>query len=348
VQLGWSDVRSIVNERVHYIDSASPELYDIARDAGERTNVIANERRTAAALQADVTKYPPATAASTAVDAETAAKLASLGYVGAARSRPDPRSLPNPREAVRYLDDIQAGFQLADQKQYAAAIAKLRGIVEKNPRMTDVWIRLAQTYCESGDAGPCVAAYRNAMASSGVASAEIAVMLGNAELQDGHLDEAEKAARASLSASPEAAKELLAQVALARKDLPAAESLARELSTPAGLVLLGEVLNARGDRNGALAASDRARESAHGAVYGLEALRGDVFALTDRPKDAIAAFEAEIASFPQNRVAYSRLAVLYYLTGDRAKFEGTLRRLVTANPNAAARALAARTRAELK
>lgn len=351
VQLGWSDLRSIVNERSHYIDSSSPELYALRSDPAERKNVIGDERRAAAAFQKELATFPPATSASTAVDAETAAKLAALGYVGAARNRPDPRSLPNPRDVIAYLGEIQVAFQLADEKQYPAALEKLRAIVQKNPRMTDVWIRLAQVYGELGEAEPCIAAYRNAMASSGVPSPEVALMLGNFELQSGRLDDAAQAAQATMSASPDAATELLARVALARKDYATAESLARKLTSPAGAVLLGEILEARGDRSGALAATDEARRRAQAAgvahVYGLEALRGDVLALTDHPAEAIAAFETEIGAFPQNRIAYSRLAILYHLTGDHARFESTLRKLVTANPTPAARQLAAKTRTEL-
>jgi hypothetical protein len=77
------------------------------------------------------------------------------------------------------------------------------------------------------------------------------------------------------------------------------------------------------------------------AVFGANALRGEVFAISERPADAIAAYEREIGAFPGNRTAYARLAVLYFLTGDRAAVDRTMTRLVTANPGA--RELAART-----
>jgi tetratricopeptide (TPR) repeat protein len=351
LQLGWSDLRSMVSDRVHYIDSSQPELYALA-DARERTNIINDDRRTASALRAAIGKFPAATAATTAVDAETAAKLAALGYVGALRNRPDPRSLPNPREAIRYLDAIQEGFHLAEERRFDEAIARLRAIVQANPRMTDVWVKLAQTYAQAGDNAQALDAYRNAIGSAGVFSPEIAVMMGDLELQSGKVDDAERAARAALSATPEAANELLARVALARKDFATAESLSRSLPpSPAHLVLLGEALDARGDLAGALAVCDRARAAAQAAgiknVQGVESLRGDLLARNDKPREAVAAFENEIANFPHNQIAYARLALLHFVTGDRARFEEALRRLVTANPTPAARELAAKTRREV-
>lgn len=348
VQLGWSDLRSMVTERFHYIDSPRPELYSLADDPHETKNVIDSERRAASDFRAKIATYPAANAVQPVVDAEVAAKLASLGYVGRVESRPDPRSLPNPRDSLAGLADVQKAFVLAQQRQYPAAIAALRAIVQSNPRLTDAWTRLAEVYTETGDVPDAVSAYKQALASSAVFSPEIALALGHLYLRTGQLGEADAIADAARHASPASAAELHARVLLARKDLASAERVARDLTgranpTPAEFVLLGEILNARGDRAGALAAADSA--AAKGTAYGLDALRGEAYAMSDRPQPAIAAYEKEIAAYPANRIAYSRLALLYFVTGDRARFEQTLARLVKANPTPPARDLAAQTRA---
>src|SRR5205823_3150309 len=46
IHLGWSDLRSLINDRDHFIKAPRPELYDVARDPNERTNIIESERRT--------------------------------------------------------------------------------------------------------------------------------------------------------------------------------------------------------------------------------------------------------------------------------------------------------------
>lgn len=73
----------------------------------------------------------------------------------------------------------------------------------------------------------------------------------------------------------------------------------------------------------------------------LESTRGDILARMDRVPEAIAAFEKEIASFPQNREAYSRLALLLYAGGRSSEARAVLERLVRANPGRESLELAA-------
>lgn len=344
LQLGWSDLRSIVNARFHYIDSPKPELYDLQRDSSERTNVIENERRTVASMRALLAQYPVA-AAVPVVDPEAASRLAALGYIGSVRTRPDPRTLPNPRDSIAILGELQTGFRLADEQRLSEAMPVLEEILKREPRMVEAWIRLGQVRSALGDSGGAIAAYRRAAEVSGVFSPEIVVMIGDAEREAGRLSEAEQAARAAMQGSPDAASVLLARIALGRQQWAEAERIARSLcERPQGAashcVLLAEVLESRGAHAEALRAADLATER----VYGLEAVRGEIFARTDRPDEAIAAFEREIAAFPSNRLAYARLALLHYAMGERDQGSAALQRLVRANPTPVARDLARRTR----
>ena len=61
----------------------------------------------------------------------------------------------------------------------------------------------------------------------------------------------------------------------------------------------------------------------------------------DRPADAIAAFESEIRFFPQNRDAYSRLALLQFAAGHRGAAVSVLERMYAASPDRATAQLAA-------
>ncbi|HVR40058.1 MAG TPA: sulfatase-like hydrolase/transferase, partial [Thermoanaerobaculia bacterium] len=229
VQLGWSDLRSLINTRFHYIDSPKPELYDLSNDGYEKNNIIANERRTASAMREELAKFPSAIAAPAPISDEDAARLASLGYVGSVRNRPDPRTLPNPVDNVAVLDEIQQAFELANQQRYEEAIPRLRAIVEKNPRLVDVWLKLAEAYVDLGHAQDAIAAYRAAIGGAGVFPADVAVMLGNVYLQSDDVADAEKAAEAALSGSPDKARALLVRIAVKKKNLPEAERLARML-----------------------------------------------------------------------------------------------------------------------
>jgi choline-sulfatase len=349
VQLGWSDLRSLVTSRFHFIDGPRPELYDLGADPKEARNVIDEQRRIAASMKQQLAAFPAADAISSSVDPEVASKLASLGYIGAARTRPSPRSLPNPRDVIGVLDEMQRGFALASDGKLAEARTTLQTIVRQQPRLVDVWIRLAEVETAAGDLDAAIRDYRTAIEAAGVISSDVIASLADVQLQAGKIADAEASARLALRESPDKAGPVLVRAALARRDAATAERLVREQlegnTTPSLLVLQGEVLKARGDLNGAMAsvasAEQRATETKQGAVFGANALRGEVFAISERPADAIAAYEREIASFPGNRTAYARLAVVYFLTGDRAAVDRTMKRMVTANPGA--NELAART-----
>ncbi|HWW61471.1 MAG TPA: sulfatase-like hydrolase/transferase, partial [Thermoanaerobaculia bacterium] len=187
IQLGWSDLRSLINTRYHYIESPKPELYDLASDPHEHANILSSQRRLAASMRAELAQYPGTIEPPSPVNAEDAARLAALGYVGNVRTRPDPRTLPNPAENVVVLDDIQAAFELANAQRYAEALPRLRDIVHANPRLVDVWLRLAEVYIDMGRADDAIAAYRAAISASGVFPADIVAMLGNVYLQTGRV-----------------------------------------------------------------------------------------------------------------------------------------------------------------
>jgi len=115
IHLGWSELRSLIDERSHYIDGPRPELYDLRSDPGEVRDLVAAERRTAAAMRQQLQAFPSTIAALQNVDPEEAAKLAALGYIGTPKNRGGP--LPNPRDEISHLADIKAAFHLADERR---------------------------------------------------------------------------------------------------------------------------------------------------------------------------------------------------------------------------------------
>ena len=64
----------------------------------------------------------------------------------------------------------------------------------------------------------------------------------------------------------------------------------------------------------------------------LDYVRGDSLARAQRFEPAKLAFQREIAAFPRNRQAYSTLAVLYGLGGDRRAVYGLLNEMYAQIP----------------
>src|SRR6185436_3049857 len=216
IQLGWSELRSLIDGRYHYIEGPRPELYDLERDPGEARNLITIERREASRLRREMQAYPATAATIGEIDPEEARNLAALGYVGTPRER-GAGPLPNPRDEVKNLARIKAAFRLADERRLDEAIAALRSLLQENPKLMDVWSKLGEALVESGRYDEAIEVYRSAIAHTERFSPDLALALGFAYLKHGNIgDTAEAAAHArlALATHPREANELLARVAL--------------------------------------------------------------------------------------------------------------------------------------
>jgi tetratricopeptide (TPR) repeat protein len=160
-------------------------------------------------------------------------------------------------------------------------------------------------------------------------------------------------ARLALPANAPAAHALLARVALARDDLPKAESEAGAAAGDATAELDAAVVRVevriRQERIAeALALAEEAkrreRDSRHEPVPNLDFLRGDALARLGRYDEAQQAFEAEVRSFPANSQAWARLAIVYGLKRRTIReVDGLLEKMVAANPTPETIEMAAKT-----
>jgi Flp pilus assembly protein TadD len=176
----------------------------------------------------------------------------------------------------------------------------------------------------------------------------MAISVGSLHLRLRQLDEADAHARLALKTQPGAAHHLLGRVALARGDRAGAEREARlamsdSLYREAGTVLLALTAIESGRPADALQLLDELKKSSRAPLPDLESTRGDALARMERIPEAESAFRSEIAAFPHNREAYTRLAVLYALLGRTNDAENTLERMFNANRSADTALLAAET-----
>jgi tetratricopeptide (TPR) repeat protein len=265
--------------------------------------------------------------------------------------------LPNPRDMLPYLQRIKEGFKLADERRYAEAVTMLRGLLQENPGLFDVWDKLGEVLTEMGEYDEAIRVYREAMSRTQRFSPEMALSLGDAYLKAGQLDNATQYAQLALKSLPPGGHSLLTRIALARRDYATAEREASEAigtqnPQPSAMLLLADVKRSKGDLLGAMsaitAAENRAHELGVPKLYRLDFIRGDVLARMGRVEEATEAYRREIANFPHDTQAYATLAIIYFLEGHRAEMDRVLDEMVRANPHPGARRLAARTRESLK
>jgi choline-sulfatase len=351
LHFGWSELRSLVDARYHFIDAPGPELYRVDSDPHERSNVIRDHEPLAHAMKAELGRSPGAFHAPFAADPEALEKLRSLGYLGGAAETSGEGALPDPKDHLREIDTIHKGFTLAASGRNLEALSVLGALLKENPRIVDVRFKVGEILLELGRPQEALEQLTATLAMSPSLALGVAPALARAQLALGKRDDAEASARLLLNGSPAEAHQLLAQIAFDRNDLEAADREARWLTqnpTTAldGTLIAAQVLLRRDRFQEALRLLDgaRAKTGSPPPVSNIEFLRGDALARLNRLPEAEAAFRAEIQSFPKNSLAFARLAITCALEGRSVKeVYGILDSMEQSNPGAQTELLAART-----
>lgn len=287
------------------------------------------------------------------MDAETASRLASLGYLAGGSAAGD-GPLPDPKDGIHTLAALGEASKLVAAQRLAEAVPLLQKLVADNPKMVDAWESLADALNKIGRQEEALAAYKQAMAVSG-GSPHIAIATGTLLLEMKRYGEAREHAQLALKTSPAGARSLLAQIAMAEGDFAAAEREARaavEAESFSGRIgpkiVLAQTLQEQGRLEDALkvtqeAVDEVAKMEGRPKFSTLFFHHGDLLARLGRDAEAEKAFLREIEDFPANPHPYTRLAVLYASQGRAQEAVGLLRTMVERNDTPLAYAEAVRT-----
>ena len=311
IHLGWSELRSLVGARDHFIEGVRDELYDVVSDPGETRDLFSSSSDTARDFKRALNRIEAPYTAPGQVAAEDLRNLASLGYLAGASDATGP--LPDPRASLPILEDMKKAFTLGAKGHDAEALAGLRSVLARQPRLFDAQYAEAEVLARMGRLDEAAAAYAKALRLSPALASPIALALARITLELSRPDEAEANARIALRESPDEAHEILARVALERNDLEAAERQARLVHGGAslearGALVLAEVALRRNRPADALALLDAARKPVAAAGLplprNLSFLTGDALARSSRLPEAATAFREEIRAYPTNAQAY--------------------------------------------
>jgi arylsulfatase A-like enzyme/Tfp pilus assembly protein PilF len=352
IHLGWSDLRSLTNDRNHFIKAPRPEIYDVVRDPEERTNILESERRVYASMRQELDAYGSEVTAPAKIDPEEAKKLAALGYLSATTTASGP--LPDPKDRIGEMALLRDAGRRDAAGDVNGAIAEFRALLDKNPGLTDAWTLLAKAQEKNGDYAGAIESYKRAIQLAPEFGAGHALSIAAMSLNLNRLDEAEKHARLAESADPSNARVLLGRIALAKRDLPGAEAQARSAMeanprNAVAQVFLAQVLTDEHRFDEAMQLIQTLQSShANGPPVALaDFVHGDILARTGHAEEAAALFTREIQNFPQEREAYSSLTALFWFSGRRADAQQTMEAYVRANPGSASSAFAAKAFDEL-
>ena len=161
---GWSELASMRKSATKMIAAPSPELYDLDRDPDETTNVLTTERRAYRDLATRLDQLRATGIASqpAAVDDETRAKLASLGYIAPSGSAIGTKR--DPKTLVNLFRTFETAMAMINAGRGRETIAPLKQLVHDDPSNHVFRETLARALRQGGDSRRAIALYREAVA----------------------------------------------------------------------------------------------------------------------------------------------------------------------------------------
>ncbi len=350
IHFGWSELASIVEGDLHFIESPDPELFRLSEDPRERNNVIQEERAAARRFRAVLAEIDRTLASPVEDDPETRQRLESLGYLsGGARAAEGP--LPDPKSRMGVVADLGRASRLIGSGDLEEAEAALQAVLQQEPQLVLAWQQLGDVLERRRRPKQALEAYRRAFEVSSGDATSAGLKVAELLLLEGRVAEAREHALAVVERAP-MANDVLAQAALFEDDLAAAEeylqlAIAGRGPQVAPLITKLAWLNRQDRFEETATLSDEVlaefgERGDRGILGHLYLYRGTALAALGREPEAESAYREAIALRPELLGAYSSLAFLQALTGRGAEVGRTLQEMVTVNPNPGAYAEAVR------
>jgi arylsulfatase A-like enzyme/Flp pilus assembly protein TadD len=331
---GWSPLSALRRRDRKFIQAPRPELYDLAHDPAEGTNLAAQPQRAGetrgfADRLASLGASPKtATPAPLPADTEARARLESLGYasgpavVSAKIAQPGGGADPKDRVALfRRYEEAATAVRAGRTGEALPALAELVTADPGNPVFRG---KLAQGYRERGDLGRAIPLYKKA-AESAPSDSEAWYNLGVTLTEAGQAAEAVRALSRALSLDPGRAEEHNAlRIALLSAGRPAEaarefeQAIAKDPGDARAFNNLGNLL--RGDgRGGRLDEAEAAyRRATSLAPRYAEAWNGLGTLMVDknRPREALACFDRALTLSPRYHEVRLNRAIAYEMAGE--------------------------------
>ncbi|MEX2272113.1 MAG: sulfatase-like hydrolase/transferase [Vicinamibacterales bacterium] len=357
---GWSELTSLTDARYRFIKAPRTELYDLTSDPRETNNLAGARAQTEAAMGAALDRLTAGRSLGepSAVSNETRERLQALGYVGtqsAVGAAVPGVALADPKDKVHVLEAYRRAIDFANERRFAEAVPVLRGILQTEPGMADVWQQLGNILSRLGRQQEAVDAFKRFVTLKPDDPGGLVLVAGTL-MRMGRLDEAWSHAQLAAQVAPAhdrrargSAYETLARIALRRNDpeaarRAAAEAHAADPSLPMPQYVQGRLLHMSGRYAEALPHFEEALRQldARNVTLGeIHYYTGDTLARLERHGEAETRFRREVALFPQNSRAWAGLAMLYRATGRNREAEQAIADLLSRVPTAEAHGLAA-------
>ena len=337
VARGWAPLRGVVSGRQKYIDLPIQEVYDLAVDPRETTNLAAGSPARAQVLVNLLKGFniaPPSRAA--AETPETLERLRSLGYIGggtaAVRERyteaDDPKRLIELEQILQRATDAQRAGKLDE------AVGMYKDVIARRPDTEDAYRKLALAYWQQGRTDEAIATLELAL-RNGVTQSEVRIKLGQYLTESGQPGRAIALLAATAGDDPDALNALGNAFVIAGRQREAIATFTRLLKTDPSNALAHENMGVAlmGLRDyGAAERSLRQAIDLDPQRAGAQTALGVVLAQTGRRDAAIEAWTHAIAVDPGELNALFNITVNLVEAGRRNEARAYGERFIAAAP----------------
>ena len=169
----WSPLQAIISDRWKYIQTSRPELYDLATDPGELTNLAASNREQCEQmrnlLEILQESFVPATAQNLKLSEKDLAHLKALGYVsgggsvGDSHVPKDAEALPDVKDMLPSLVKFDKARHLSMQGKVDDAITVLHGIPQITKDFSIAGVLLGECLAQAGRMEEAVSTYHSVL-----------------------------------------------------------------------------------------------------------------------------------------------------------------------------------------
>ncbi len=351
LQFGWSPLHSLRTTRYKFIEAPRPELYDLARDPGEKDNLVYRESAVARTMKAELDRLmaetgrdSPAPQAAD-LDKDTLERLAALGYIGApvaARKPADGKAgfLADPKDKLPVFEAVQRSGELVGREQYAEAASALEAALREEPAIPQALLLLATCYTELGRKDEAKARLDTVLKDD-PQNIQGLIAMANILMDEGRTADVIALGKRTLAVDDKStqAQTLVGEAYMADKNyaeaLPYLEKAAEiQPKMTQNLVNLGACLVGVKDYGRAETVLGQAVREAPKfplAQFNLGLLLDE----QGRLEEARAAYAAEIAAYPKEFTARFNLGKLLLRLGDRAGYIAEMREVVAIAPRRA-------------
>ncbi len=151
---GWAPLSGVIGGREKYIDLPQPELYDLATDAGESTNLLDRRPERRRALEARLRDFHAAPPGERFAESpEVAATLQSLGYTsGSAPRKVKYTEDDDPKRLIDLDQWIQQGIEAWQHDRRDEALSIYERVIQRRPSMAIGYRNMALLQWQNGDA----------------------------------------------------------------------------------------------------------------------------------------------------------------------------------------------------